>query len=115
MSPKFKETAKASIEEFQRNGGNAVEALRALEIKCGKANEEFRPEGQRLIEEIYGGHFHDTWTGLAFAASPRVEGNDVVFSPVVTEEKTEPKTRAQIRAEKKAAKAAAKLAAELEV
>lgn len=66
MTPEFKTQMRAELQVWRSDGVSATDAARRLERLCGKANEDYGtpvrvegrgklPEGQLLVEEVYGG------------------------------------------------------------
>src|SRR5437867_487381 len=59
MTPEFREKMTERLTEQKEKGFTAPDALRQLEIACGKANEEFAGEGMPLVEKVFDGYFED--------------------------------------------------------
>ncbi len=87
MTPEFKAQAVHILDGWKGEGLGPISAIRALETLCGKNAEEFHPDGQRLVEEVYGGRFSPALggAGLNFTPKPKEVGKDIVFQPVETE------------------------------
>lgn len=87
MTPEFKQSATQIVERWKEEGLDAVHAIRALEVLCGKNAEEFHPEGQRIVEGVYWGRFAPAigGTGLTFVPKPKEEGNYIVYKPIIEE------------------------------
>lgn len=67
MTKSFRATMTEALQTWKRDGRDAVSALRQAEIACGRANEDFSVGGRALVEEVYGGKFTNTMTGVSFA------------------------------------------------
>lgn len=55
MTDEQHDTMKYETRLMRGNGYDMAAALRVVEIKCGKLNVEFEPEGREMVEGVYRG------------------------------------------------------------
>lgn len=69
FTPEFAKTATDLVKGYKKSGASAMEAARALEIACGRANEEYSVDGKPLVEKIYDGQID--LTTATFEPNPK--------------------------------------------
>jgi hypothetical protein len=74
MTTEYAATLTDLVRMWRSNGVLPGDALRAAEIECGKNNEEFHPDGWKLVEGVYNGTFYHRvgGAGVGFIANPQL-------------------------------------------